>query len=293
MNSAVWAPTVYNGDLIAGGDFSTAGGVSAKRTAKWNGTSWSPLGSGMETYVNALTVYNGELIAGGLFTTAGGVSANRIAKWNGTSWSPLGSGMNSAVYSLTVFDDGSGPALYAGGAFSTAGAVTTGRIAKWDGTSWSALGNELITGSPFALTAYNSALIVGGEGNFIAWEVSTHGIAKWDGMSWSSLGSGVGPLGTSRVDALTVFNAELIAGGTFTTAGGLLSPYWARWGVPASPAGGDLSVASIVLPAQAVIGEELPLSWTVTNGGSLLRACLKRVLYAQLRRRVMRFIIAR
>jgi hypothetical protein len=71
--------------LIAGGEFSTAGGVSASKIAKWNDSTWSPLGSGMTSYgcVYALTVFNNDLIAGGYFTNAGGISAHNIAKWNG------------------------------------------------------------------------------------------------------------------------------------------------------------------------------------------------------------------
>ena len=84
-----------SGNLYAGGCFTTAGGVSANRIAKWDGSSWSALGSGMNDSVYALAVdASGNLYAGGYFTTAGGVSANRIAKWNGSSWSALGSGMN-------------------------------------------------------------------------------------------------------------------------------------------------------------------------------------------------------
>ena len=117
----------------AGGDFTTAGGVTANRIAKWDGTtsSWSALGSGMNSTVRALAVDGGgNLYAGGDFTTAGGVTANYIAKWDGTtsSWSALGSGMNSAVFALTM--DGSGN-LYAGGRLTTAGGVPANRIAKW------------------------------------------------------------------------------------------------------------------------------------------------------------------
>jgi hypothetical protein len=87
MNSEVDALTVYNGELIAGGYFTTAGGVSANNIARWNGTTWQPLGTGMggdsHPRVSALMVYNDELIAGGYFTTAGGnVSAN-WARWRG------------------------------------------------------------------------------------------------------------------------------------------------------------------------------------------------------------------
>ena len=68
--------------------------------AAWDGTAWSPLGSGMDSTIYALTVYDTKLIAGGGFITAGGTSANHVAAWDGTAWSALGSGMDSAVNAL-------------------------------------------------------------------------------------------------------------------------------------------------------------------------------------------------
>ena len=61
------------------GQFTAAGVVSAGRIASWDGTSWSALGSGMNSNVYALTVYNNQLIAGGIFITAGGVPTGRSA----------------------------------------------------------------------------------------------------------------------------------------------------------------------------------------------------------------------
>ena len=84
-------------NLYAGGYFTTAGGVTATNIAKWDGSAWSALGSGMNgdgDIVYALAVSGTNLYAGGDFTTAGGVPANYIAKWNGSAWSALGSGMN-------------------------------------------------------------------------------------------------------------------------------------------------------------------------------------------------------
>ncbi|MFN5496843.1 MAG: hypothetical protein ACK5C3_09770, partial [bacterium] len=79
LNSTALALAVLpNGDLVAGGGFTTAGGGTANRIARWNGSSWRQLGSGMDGGVSALAVLpNGDLVAGGSFTTAGGVTTNR------------------------------------------------------------------------------------------------------------------------------------------------------------------------------------------------------------------------
>ncbi|MBN2384031.1 hypothetical protein JXQ70_14240 [bacterium] len=130
-----------SGNLYAGGHFTTAGGVTANRIARWDGSSWSALGSGLNDTADALAVdESGNLYAGGSFTKAGGVTVNRIARWDGSSWSALGSGMDEYVF--TLFFDESGN-LYAGGAFTTAGSVNASGIARWDGSSWSTFGYGL------------------------------------------------------------------------------------------------------------------------------------------------------
>ena len=49
--------------------------------ARWNGTSWSALGSGLNGHFLALTTLpNGDLVAGGLFRTAGGVVSAYVAR---------------------------------------------------------------------------------------------------------------------------------------------------------------------------------------------------------------------
>lgn len=87
-------------DLYAGGEFITAGGVTVNHIAKRDGTSWSPLGSGVNGGVPALTFFNGELYAGGQFTLAGGVSVNYVAKYGcdlSTSVSEISSPINSRL----------------------------------------------------------------------------------------------------------------------------------------------------------------------------------------------------
>lgn len=85
MNHYVTSLTVHNTDLYAGGYFTNAGGVAASRVAKWDGSSWSALGSGINSWVYALTSHNGDLYAGGSFTIAGGVSAVYVARWDGSA----------------------------------------------------------------------------------------------------------------------------------------------------------------------------------------------------------------
>jgi hypothetical protein len=72
--------TVSGSDLYAGGGFTMAGGVAATNIAKWDGTNWSALGSGMNHGVSALAVSGNELYAGGSFTTAGGKVSAYLAK---------------------------------------------------------------------------------------------------------------------------------------------------------------------------------------------------------------------
>jgi len=126
------------GNLYAGGLFGKAGGVQVNSIAKWDGTKWSALGTGMNGWVRALALDSaGNLFAAGYLTKAGGVAVNHIAKWNGKVWSALGAGTDGGINALSFDRSGN---LFAGGSFLQAGGVTANRIAKWNGISWSAMG---------------------------------------------------------------------------------------------------------------------------------------------------------
>jgi hypothetical protein len=265
LNDRVYALSVFddsNGPaLYAGGRFyfDVIGGVGFLFIARWDGSAWSPVGTGMSHSVRTLTVFDEgfgrgpALFAGGIFSHAG-VMVKYIARWDGSTWSALespgGVGMNDWVAALTVFDDGSGggPALYAAGAFPKAGGITVNRIARWDGSAFSALegpGGVGLTGDSFppwvlALTVFDDgcgggpALYAGG--NFItAGGVTVNRVARWDGSTWSALESPGGVGMNDMVWNLTVFDdgsgggPALYAGGAFTTAGGVTVNGIARW----------------------------------------------------------------
>lgn len=137
--------------LYVGGTHGTAGGVPVSNISRWDGTTWSDVGGGVNGAVVALAAFDDgtgpALYAGGGFTMAGSVPTSGIAKWDGSAWSPLSSGLSGGSGSqvigigcqsgpcgaaMAVFDDGTGPALYVGGDFATAGGITTPGVARWD-----------------------------------------------------------------------------------------------------------------------------------------------------------------
>lgn len=76
-----------SGALFAGGGFSVAGGIPAASVARWNGTIWQALDTGLPFSANGLTFLpDGDLLAVGSFDQAGTGSR----RWNGTAWSTFG-----------------------------------------------------------------------------------------------------------------------------------------------------------------------------------------------------------
>ncbi|HUN81992.1 MAG TPA: immunoglobulin domain-containing protein, partial [Phycisphaerae bacterium] len=251
----------YNGELLVTGLFTSINGISLQRVARWDGSTWHPLGSGLDGSGASLAVFNGELIVGGNFDTAGGVSAHNIAAWNGTSWHSLGSGTlgsypSDTVQALAVYQN----ELIAGGAFVEAGGTpNTKKIARWNGIAWAELGGGMVpleTASVDALTVFGGELFAAGifDG---AEGVSASNIAKWNGTVWSPVGSGV----NNYVAALAAGDDELDVGGAFTMAGGGLSDFFAVWG-------GDLGVHQSPFGAvEKCPGESLQISAAATGTG--------------------------
>lgn len=179
--------------LYVGGQFTQAGGVAANRIAKWNGTSWSALGTGMaggttHPRVSVLESFDDgtgtALYAGGEFSSADGAAAKDIAKWDGSSWSALSgnfSGGAFGVLTLEVHNPGSGNALYVGGSHTSINGITINRIAKWDGSAWSKLAggaSDFVEG----LFSYDNggtrSLLVGGR-FFTIGGLTTGRMAEW------------------------------------------------------------------------------------------------------------------
>jgi hypothetical protein len=209
--------------LIVGGDFTTAGGISANRIAVYTEpnqtpSTWSAMGAGFNASVHAIERFNNATYAGGDFTLSGATAVNRIARWTGSAWAAMGSGVNGSVYAMKAYNG----LLYIGGNFTNAGGNSTGGLAAWDGNAWVNFGS-FFNGVVYSLEVHNGELIIGGLFPGIA---GSPNIAKFNGTFYTTLGAG----GTNgAVTELRSNGTHVYIAGGFTVAGGVAAQGLARW----------------------------------------------------------------
>lgn len=206
-----WAHRVVvmpNGDVVIGGYFPQADGVTANSIARWDGVAWHALGNGVTgsygaTWIEDMVVMpNGDLIVGGSFATP----YPYLARWNGSAWSSLAA-PTQMVSALAVDPNGD---LFV--AYNELGGA---RVLRWDGVGWSQLGQA-------PSTAWRvTALDVGADGRLVAGGVAPS-VATWNGAQWQAVG---GPF-PSYVEAVCALpGGGIVAGGPFDQPGRRL----ARW----------------------------------------------------------------
>jgi hypothetical protein len=194
--------TEFEGELIAGGTFTMAGGVPVNRIAAWNGSSWRALGNGIEAppgwtpFLTALYVHQGQLVAGGVRYDSQLVQQNIVTVWDGAAWHDLG----APGYYLLALSEYQGQ-LIAGGDFT--GSTNEG-VSIWDGSAWQppamTVPNEIQ-----CLAPYQGRMMAGGT-------IGT--VVAWDGAAWSTVGTTTA-IYRGTVDSLAVWGTRLVAGGDF------------------------------------------------------------------------------
>ncbi len=289
------------GDVIVGGLFrDTAGIPEADHVARWNGSSWSALGSNgagdgaLNQVVQSLAVSGADVYVAGGFTNVAGVpEADGVARWNGSNWSALGSngagnGAIACSYcALAVAVSGSD--VYVGGQLTNvAGIPEADGVARWDGSSWSALGSN--GAGDGAMTCYYCvrSIVVSGGDVYLGgdlYNVAGNGLAssvvKWNGSTFAALGSfdtgqGALPYG-SRIDAVAVSGNDLYVGGGFQNiAGQLAADYIAHWDgsqwlAVGSNGAGNGALNSAVLGI-AVSGNDVYAVGSFTNAAGIAEA---------------------
>ncbi|MFG0283092.1 MAG: hypothetical protein ACF8R7_01600 [Phycisphaerales bacterium JB039] len=214
---AVYALAVYDDGrgpaLYVGGSFDYAAGKGVWNIARWDGSSWEGVGSGLSASVDVLHVFDEDgagpqppkLFAGGSFTRtiAGPVgSLYHIGRWDGADWTDVGGWLSDGVISaMQVWDeDGPGPK--------------------------------------------ENSLYIGGTFNALPDLTPVNKVARWDGRDWHRVGEGVSGFGMgTSVSAMAVFDEDgpgpnpggLYVGGLFYYAGAVETRHIARWGSPLGP----------------------------------------------------------
>ncbi len=212
-----------NGDVVAGGTFTQIEGVAANHIARWDGSTWSPLGGGATNDVWALCVTkNGDLVVAQSWQLPTFAWLTTIDRWNGTSWTSLGApwpptgGFVGGTTSLFEKSDGT----IAAGGFTGFGYPRLAASA-WNGTSWTQIPINLPvpvgTVYAFAETA-TGELLLGGTG--------TGGILRWDGATLQTFAA-AGP-NDWIYSLVRTPTGDLVAGGVFAALGGVAASNIAR-----------------------------------------------------------------
>lgn len=250
LSSSVRDLVVWNDALYATGGFRSANyrsetaEIPASRIARWDGSEWSALGSGLDASGLRLAVAGDRLLVAGLFTTAGGSPAPQLASWDGERWSSVASELVNIYPPArinSILDTPSG--ILVAGQFSHAagnpilgqpeevlhgvGLIDQGR---WKG--WAADVGDGAYGYVRAFARFQGDLYVGGEFRTIGGQVF-NGIARWNGAQWQSVGAEGGNGVSGVVFDLQVTPDGLYVSGNFRTVnhGGqeLIAGSVARW----------------------------------------------------------------
>lgn len=229
VNDVAVAP---NGDIYITGSFTSVGGVACNYIAKWNGSVWSALGSGLGSDGLHISIApNGDVYVGGAFTTAGGLTVNRIAKWNGSSWSKVGlfgGFKDGSVNSIAISPDGT--YMYVGGSFTDQFSIATNSMLKIalyivSTNTFTQVGSGFNDDVLEVVISPANILYVCGEFTASGTTVCNR-IAQLIGSTFAPLGSGM----DTDVNSFDVgINGDIIAVGRFTTAGGQPARGIALW----------------------------------------------------------------
>lgn len=234
-------------DLIAGGWFSSAGGIGANNIARYTPSSWYPLGPGIGQAVTRLArirdaAGSWRLVAAGNFAIPLSGSS-RLAYQSNGSWLWLGGAVNGQVRDMLVVPQPSGPDhLLIAGDFTTIGGSSIAHLARWNGAAWSAVSAAAFAGGgPVCMTLHPNGsggddLIVGGTFTSIGGTAANR-IARWDGASWHAMSDGfsfANPSTQPIVSALASVprlggGADLYAGGFFDRSGSTARSSVCRW----------------------------------------------------------------
>jgi hypothetical protein len=221
VTSLASVPNAAGGfDLVAAGNFNTAGGINASGVARWDGHQWHAMGVQLGIADLAFSPATGELHAGG---------ASGIQKWTGTQWVPVAT-PPGAVTAMAINQTGD---IFVGGdwsvIFDSDGVPRVSRrLAWWTGLSWRNMKGGVNGTSVFdlELTADGKVVVGGVFGSVgsppdlpaqqtvvynpnLGYDLPTNGFGSWESP---------GALNNSVNALLVMPSGAVVVGGTMTRA---------------------------------------------------------------------------
>ncbi|MDB6016630.1 MAG: hypothetical protein JWR19_1119 [Pedosphaera sp.] len=233
-NGAVYAIAVQaDGKILAGGGFTTMGGVTRQHIARLDPTtgaadSFNPIA---DSDVHAIAVQaDGKILVGGVFGNIGVLTRNDIARLDPASGvaDSFDPNANGEVRSIVVQADGK---VLVGGLFTALGGATRNFIARLDAAggladSWNPNANNTVTaialqadGKILAVGSFNGANSIGGQ--------TRNRIARLDPTTGAA--DTFDPNANALINAIAVqANGKILVGGAFPNVGGAARNFIAR-----------------------------------------------------------------
>lgn len=201
------------GNLYVVGQFTSINGMAISGIAKYNGVTWSGLGSGV--VVNSLSdaravqCLGNDVYVSGPFTNAGGVACSGLAKWNGSNWSAINTG--GFIFTINTFFCEVNNEVYVSALSSTSGFNPLDRVFKIVGQNAVQIGGSF-NGAITHLRWVENRLHAIGSFTQIG-NTTVNRLAYWDGTNWMDSGGDIN---------FDVF--DIASNSNFTMAGGNSTP---------------------------------------------------------------------
>ena len=190
--------------VVVVGDFRQIDGVAVERVARWDGTGWTDLNTGLPEDMTALF---------GLATMSDRVyvssAEGHIIEWDGARWNSLGNRADDAVYELVIRGD----RLFASGEFTTVDDVVVHQVAEWRAATrtWVPVFEGAgggVDGQVRTIAVTPDGILYAGGILDAAGQASAGYVARWNGNTWSPADTGL----DAAVDVLIEHDGIVYAG---------------------------------------------------------------------------------
>ncbi|AKF04479.1 putative autotransporter protein [Sandaracinus amylolyticus] len=207
--------TMPDGRLVVAGSFVTIDGVAARNVAVFDGTTWAPLGDGVDGWLEDVAVTDdGRVIVVGRLGEVTGVGSH-VAIFEDGAWHALGDLRSLPLSGVAIWRGEIVVASYLDGDPDEAPLV-----ARFDGATWHDLGTNdfvIVGGGRTRVVAHDDTLLLVGQLPLYGDLSRAAKLAGWDGEHWAAFDDSSGEFGYSAA----ITGAGVWLGGRFSRVGGV------------------------------------------------------------------------